>query len=127
MIAYTTFALDLINEQRRGVVGPVSRLLHKYRAQNIYLTIITAGEVSVGFTSTAAARAWLERWRILFLHMGVMDAAAALDREQIRRGARLGENDNWIAGFARYYRQPLISRDTGFDAAAGIRRISYKA
>ena len=54
-----------------------------------------------------------------------MLAATDVDREQIRRGARLGENDNWIAGFARYYREPVISRDRAFDRVAGVRRISY--
>jgi hypothetical protein len=38
----------------------------------------------------------------------------------IPRGRRLGENDNWIAGFARDYREPLISRDRGFDAVPGL-------
>lgn len=41
------------------------------------------------------------------------------------RGQRFGENDNWIAGFARYYREPLIGRDQAFDRAPGVRRISY--
>jgi predicted nucleic acid-binding protein len=30
-------------------------------------------------------------------------AAASLDRELIALGMRLGENDNWIAAFCRYY------------------------
>jgi hypothetical protein len=33
----------------------------------------------------------------------------------MQSGDRLGENDNWIAGFARYYGQLLISNDLGFE------------
>ena len=35
-----------------------------------------------------------------------------------RIGERLGENDNWIAGFCRYYREPIISSDSAFDSGA---------
>ena len=52
-------------------------------------------------------------------------AAADIDRELIAVGRRLGENDNWIAGFARCYREPLISRDVAFDRVRGLRRIVY--
>lgn len=40
-------------------------------------------------------------------------------------GQRLGENDNWIAGFCRYYGQPLVSRDAAFDRVRALRRLAY--
>ncbi len=125
MIADTTFASDYFNEQRRSRPGPATAFFARHRAKAIRLTIITAGEISVVFPSAAPARQWLERWTIYRLHMGIMDAAADIDRELIRRGRRLGENDNWIAGFARYYREPLISRDKAFDGIPGVRRLAY--
>jgi predicted nucleic acid-binding protein len=125
MIADTTFASDLFNEQRRDQPGAATAFFARHRAKSIRLTIITAGEISVVFPSALLARQWLGRWTIYRLHMGIMDAAADLDRELIRRGKRLGENDNWIAGFARYYREPLISRDKAFDSVPGIRRLGY--
>ena len=64
-------------------------------------------------------------WTIYRLHPGIVDAAADVDRQLMDRGERLGENDNWIAGFARYYREPLISRDTDFDRVPGLRRLAY--
>lgn len=87
--------------------------------------MISAGELAVLFPTNAAAWAWLARWRVLPLHPGIVDAAADVDRELIKTGARLGENDNWIAGFARYYRQPVISRDEAFDRVTGLRRVTY--
>ncbi len=59
------------------------------------------------------------------MHRGIVDAAADVDRDLIRTGDRLGENDNWIAGFAKYYREPVISRDIAFDRVRGLRRLSY--
>ncbi|HEV8543189.1 MAG TPA: PIN domain-containing protein [Verrucomicrobiae bacterium] len=67
----------------------------------------------------------LQDWPIYRLHRGVMDAAADIDRELVSKGQRLGENDNWIAAFALYYGEPVISRDLAFDRVAGIRRIAY--
>jgi predicted nucleic acid-binding protein len=52
--------------------------------------------------------------------------AASIDRELIATGRRLGENDNWIAAFCRYYSEPLISNDSDFDRVAGLRRLSYR-
>ncbi len=89
------------------------------------MTIITAGEISVLFSTTGDARAWLARWPIYQMHMGIVDMAPNIDRALIATGDRLGENDNWIAGFAAYYREPLISRDTAFDRAPGVRRLAY--
>jgi predicted nucleic acid-binding protein len=125
MIADTTFASDYLHEQRLGSEGPATKLFQQKRAQNIRLTIITAGEVFVAFNSASAARLWLQSWKILHLHLGIVETAAAIDRELIRVGKRLGENDNWIAGFALFYREPLISRDEDFDRVAGLRRIRY--
>ena len=125
MIADTTFASDFYREQQRRVAGPATRLFNEQRQQKIRLTIITAGEISVLFPTSAAARGWLERWTIYRLHLGIVDVAADIDREMINKGGRLGENDNWIAGFARYYRETLISRDKAFDQVAGVRRLAY--
>lgn len=125
MIADTTFASDFYREQQRHQEGPATRFFHAQRLHRIRLTIITAGEVSVLFPTTQTARDWLGRWRIYPLHRGVMEAASELDRALIASGRRLGENDNWIAGFARYYREPVISRDAAFDRAPGVRRLPY--
>jgi predicted nucleic acid-binding protein len=46
------------------------------------------------------------------------------DRSLMQQGLRLGENDNWIAGFCRYYGQPVISRDAAFERVAGLRRLT---
>lgn len=125
MIADTTFVSDLLKERRRNKVGDAISFFSKHRAEKIRTSIITAGELSVLFPDAASAWVWFDRWQIYRLNVGVVDVAADIDREMIRRGRRLGENDNWIAGFARYYREPIISRDQAFDLVPGIRRLTY--
>ncbi len=125
MIADTTFLSHLLREQRAAKAGAASRFFFKHRAQKIRTSLISAGELSPLFPSATEAWVFLSRWEIYRLHIGVVDAAADIDREMIKRGQRLGENDNWIAGFARYYREPIISLDKAFDYVPQIRRISY--
>jgi predicted nucleic acid-binding protein len=125
MIADSTFLSDLFKERRRKQLGAANAFFVRHRKQKIRISIITAGEVLLMFEDSATAWRWLEPWTIYRLHFGIVEAAAEIDRELIKSGRRLGENDNWIAGFARYYREPLISRDLGFDAAPGVRRIGY--
>jgi predicted nucleic acid-binding protein len=87
--------------------------------------MINLGEIAISFPTSAAAWEYFQKFTIYRLHPGVVDAAADVDRELIRTGGRLGENDNWIAGFARYHREPLISLDVAFDRVPGLRRIAY--
>lgn len=77
------------------------------------------------FPDQAEARRFLANYRTLRLHPEIAYTAAAVDRELIAQGERLGENDNWIAGFCRYYGQPIISRDAAFDRVRGLRRLDY--
>ena len=83
------------------------------------------GELAAGLRDNNAARVFLSSYRVARLVPEIAYEAAAIDRELIRRGGRLGENDNWIAGFARYYGEPLVSNDEAFDRVARIRRIPY--
>lgn len=125
MICDTTFVSDLLVERRGGKLGPANAFMAANRKQKFRVSIITVGEVLLMFDNVTSGWRWLDPWTMYRLHTGIVDAAVEIDREQIRRGRRLGENDNWIAGFARYYREPLISRDKAFDSVKGIRRLDY--
>lgn len=124
MIADTTFVSDWLRE-RAGRPGPAIEFLAGHRQAEIRTTIISVGEVAVMFEESWQAWRALERWKILRMHPGIISAAADVDRQLMRAGRRLGENDNWIAGFCRYYRQPVISRDADFDRVPGVRRVEY--
>jgi len=125
MIADTTFLSDLLQEDNEGRPGNAHQFLVAHRTQPFLVTVISAGELAVVFDTTAAARTFLSRYRILRLLPEIAYAAAAVDRELIAIGGRLGENDNWLAGFCRYYGQPIISRDRAFDRVPRLRRLNY--
>jgi predicted nucleic acid-binding protein len=125
MIADTTFLSDFLKEKRRQANGPASEFFAKHRTAPIRTTIITAAEIAVMFKETSEAFVWLARWKVYPLHNGIAAAAADIDRQMTATGQRLGENDNWIAGFAAYHREPLISHDLAFDRAPGVRRVHY--
>ena len=125
MIADTTFLVHLLAERRARRRGPANVFLADNR-NAVRTSIISLAEVAVSFPTTEEAWEYFRgsRWSVYRLHDGVAKAAADLDRELTRRG-RLGENDNWIAGFCRYYREPLISLDQAFDRVPGLRRLTY--
>jgi predicted nucleic acid-binding protein len=126
VIADTTFISDLRREHERGQVGPARQFLARHRARPFWITVISAGEIAVVFDAPADARRFLGRFQtIKHLGMEIAMMAARIDRELIGVGGRLGENDNWIAAFCRYYRKPIISRDGAFDRVEGLRRLSY--
>jgi len=125
VIADTTFLSDFHHERESGRRGSASRFLLAHRSQTILVTVISLGEIALIFDSNSAARQFLGPYRLLRLTPEIAFVAAQIDREQIASGARLGENDNWIAGFCRYYGQPLISRDGAFDRVRGLRRLAY--
>ena len=125
MIADTTFLVDLCNEQNAQQFGSAAEFLASHRRQPVMTTVISAGEFATGFASLPEARIFLSRWRILNLQPEIAYAAAQVDRELMDAGGRLGENDTWIAGFARYFNQPLISNDRAFDRVRSLRRLNY--
>lgn len=91
----------------------------------IRTTIITVGELAAWLDQSEQVWAFFRRWKVYRLHDGIVSAAADIDRALIDSGARLGENDNWIAGFCRYYREPIVSRDRDFDRVRGLRRLDW--
>ena len=125
MITDTNFLSQLYDEQQAGMEGPAAAFLGRHRQAPFLVTVISLGEVAVIFPEESDARRFLARYRTLRLTPEVAYVAARIDRELLATGGRLGENDNWIAAFCRYYGQPLISRDAAFDRVPGLRRLPY--
>jgi predicted nucleic acid-binding protein len=125
MIADTTFLIQFASEGLAAREGPARAFLAHHRQQPIRTCIISMAEVAVGFETSAVAWEYFKWWKIYALHRGIAEAAADVDREMAKLGRRLGENDNWIAGFCRYHREPLISADVAFDRVPHLRRIAY--
>jgi predicted nucleic acid-binding protein len=126
MIADTTFLIQFRREGLEGRRGPARSFFAAHRQGGLIRTsIINLGEIAVSFPDSRTAWEYFQKWTIYRLTPGVINAAANVDRHLIRIGGSLGENDNWIAGFGRYYREPIISLDVAFDRVPGLRRIGY--
>jgi len=125
VIADTTFLIHFHREGIAGQRGPARTFFTEHRRELVRTSIVSLSEIASGFESSWEAWEYFKRWAILPVHRGVAEAAADVDREMMSIGQRLGENDNWIAGFCRYYRQPVISRDRAFDRVPRLRRIAY--
>jgi predicted nucleic acid-binding protein len=125
VIADTTFLIHFLREQKTRTGGPAQAFLESHRNGVIRTTSISIGEIAIAFPTSSLAWAYFRKWTIYHLHRGVVEAAADVDRHLSRLGNRLGENDNWIAGFCRYYREPVISLDLDFDRVEGLRRLKY--
>lgn len=125
MIADTTFLIDLLREQKSGKPGPATRFLERHRNLVFSTTVISVGELAAGFEHIEDARNFFSRIPLLRLGMDTVYECARLDREMRLIGQRLGENDNWIAGIARFYGEPLISNDKAFNRVRGLKVIAY--
>jgi predicted nucleic acid-binding protein len=125
VIADTTFLIDLLREQKIGKEGRATRFLESNREIVLSTTIITVGEIAAGFDEVEDARDFFARIPLLRLSMETVYECARVDQELRSMGQRLGENDNWIAGIARYYGEPLISNDKAFRRVRGLEVVSY--
>jgi predicted nucleic acid-binding protein len=125
MIADTTFLIQFAREGAQGRRGPARTFLAQRRKEVIRTSVISVAEVAAGFENSAAAWDYFKWWKIYALHRGIAETAADVDRELAVVGKRLGENDNWIAGFCRFYNEPVISADVAFDRVTRLRRIPY--
>jgi predicted nucleic acid-binding protein len=125
MIADTTFLIDLYEEQALGKPGAASEFLSRHRSSKLRVTIISVGEFATGFTDPGDARAYLHRFPVVRITPECAFESSRIDRELMQLGGRLGENDNWIAGIARYFGSPLISNDRAFARVRGLKVHTY--
>ncbi len=123
MLTDTTFWIDLLGERSRRQSGPAARFIAMHRAVRFRVSIITWGELAVGFASTHDLALALRGVRLLFLPQQVAWEASRIDREI--DGRRLGENDNWIAATARVWGLRLVTRDTAFARVPKLGVVSY--
>lgn len=125
MVADTTFLIDLYEEQAMGRSGAASAFLGSNRSARLRITIISLGEFAAGFAHLQDAREYLRRFPVIRITPECAYECSRVDYELIQLGCRLGENDNWIAGIARYYGEPVVSNDRAFTRVRGLKVRSY--
>ena len=125
MFLDTNFLIDLEEETGANRNGPARRFLGRHRGALVVVSVIALRELAAGMDDSETARIFLAGFRVVTLKPEIAREAAAVDRELMETGERLGENDTWLAGFARYYGTPLVSNDVAFDRVRRLRRLGY--
>ena len=120
----STFLIDLHDDLRRGD-GAAKRFMRQHHTQPMVITPITATEYAVGIRHEREVRRFLRRFRLVPLGRDLALVAARVDREQMAKGRRLGENDTWQAAVALHFDLTLISGDSDFAKVGGLKRIDY--
>ena len=125
MLLDTTFLIDLERELEMNRVGPARRFLGQRRSDPVAVSVISLGELAASMPDSQSAREFASHFHVLHLKPEVALLGAEVDRILIRAGNRLGENDTWLAGTARYYGIPIVSNDRAFDRVPTLRRVAY--
>ena len=123
----TNFLIDLHAELRRmdGAAGPAKRFMRANKTLSMAITPVTANEYAVGIRNEREARRFLRRFRMIALGRDVALFASRVDREQVAKGLRLGENDTWQAAVALRFDLTIVSDDTDFDKVPQVKRRNY--
>jgi predicted nucleic acid-binding protein len=117
----TSVLIDLEHELASGRAGAVRTFLGQRSGDKLACTTVTVGELATG-GDEEVVRFFLRRLRKIPLNEAVAYRAGALDRQLAARGARLGENDNWIAATALLYSATLVHVDGDFRRVPGLKR-----
>lgn len=102
------------------------------RATLLAIPVIVLGEYRFGIAQSRRKEEYeqwltetLSRTTVLDVSQETSARYAEVRLELKGAGTPLPTNDTWIAALCRQHGLPLLSRDTHFDAVAGIRRISW--
>ncbi|MFA5263428.1 MAG: type II toxin-antitoxin system VapC family toxin [Opitutaceae bacterium] len=117
----TSALIGLERELAEREVGPVRTYLGQHKGEDLACSTVTVGELASGGSETAI-RVFLRHLRKIPLSETIAYRAGELDKNQMRKGQRLGENDNWIAATALHYSATLVYIDGDFDRIEGIKR-----
>ena len=120
MLLDASYLIDLEQELAQRQFGPAVAFAGANRTLRPRISVVTVGEMAAGAANEAAVRRFLSRYRVVALRVEIAFLAGRLDRAMAARGARLGENDNWIAATALYYGEPLVTNDADFDRVAAV-------
>ncbi len=125
MLTDTTFWIDLLEERRENRRGGARAFIARHRAHEIYVSVVTWGELAEGFENYSGLERLLRGVRVLMLPQQIAWEASRIQRELALIGGRLGENDSWIAATARAWGQRLVTRDDAFERVPRLRLARY--
>ena len=107
-------------------VGRGRAFLGEHMGEDLACSTVTVGELASGGDETAV-RVLLRRLRKLPVSEAIAYAAGTLDKDLMKNGQRVGENDNWIAATAMHYSATLVYAAGDFDRVRGLKRAKLEA
>jgi predicted nucleic acid-binding protein len=116
----STFFIAL---ERRKTRAAALEFFAQHQDEPARLPVIAWGEIAAGYATLDALRRNLEpAYTIEPLTEEVAWHASRVQVILAERGQLMGENNTWMAGFALYFDEPLVSRDTDYQKviAAGL-------
>jgi predicted nucleic acid-binding protein len=113
--------IGLERELAESRVGPIRTYLGRQKGEDLACSTVTVGELASG-ASEMAVRVFLQHLRKIPISEAIAYRAGELDKDQMGKGLRLGENDNWIAATAMHHSATLVYVDGNFDRIEGIKR-----
>jgi predicted nucleic acid-binding protein len=125
IVTDSTFWIDLAEERQAGGRGPAATLLARHHAEPLGISIVTWGELAVGFEQFSQLTALFGRVTIISLRQTIAWEASRIERTLRATGQPLGENDNWIAATARIYGLQLVTNDQAFRRVPRLRLLHY--
>lgn len=120
MIYDSTFLIAL---ERKKTRATALGFFARHQDEPARLPVIVLGELAAGYDTLDELRANLDpAYDIEPLTEEIAWHASRVQVILAHRGQLMGENDTWIAGFALYFDEPLVSRDTDYAkvVAAGL-------
>lgn len=120
MIYDSTFFIAL---ERRKTRAAALDFLARHEDEPARLPVVVWGEIAVGYDSLDELRSNLDpAYTIESLTEEIAWHASRVQVILAQRGQLVGENDTWIAGYALYFDEPLVSRDTDYQkiVSAGL-------
>ena len=113
MIFDTTFLIDLHREAIREKPAKAFSFLDQYREMPMRISLVTYAEFAEGFDpeSYDAFLDLIGSYEVIEISKTVAWRYAQLSKELRKLGARIGDNDLWIAATAINLNEPLVTRD----------------
>jgi predicted nucleic acid-binding protein len=122
MLLFDTSALIELESELAGCeVGAVRSYLGRNLGSDVACSTVSIGEFACGSNETAT-RILLRKLRKIPLTEAIAYRAATLDKLQLSKGQRLGENDTWIAATAMHYSATLVHVDKNYLRIAGLKQ-----
>jgi tRNA(fMet)-specific endonuclease VapC len=128
MIFDTTFLIDLHRESRRNKPGAAFRFLESHPDTAMCISVLTYAEFAEGFSAEqeAACAELLRAYRVFEVNEDIGWVYARSSRRLRASGARLSDNDIWIASTAIYHEVELVTRDGNhFRRIEGLTVLDY--